>query len=136
MAQILMALLIISFNVPLSNNTDGISRHPLDRAYIISFALLAMVAAPIVEELVFRGLIMRGLRSVFPAWLSVGLQGILFGAAHFDPVRGMGNIGLVMILSAVGVVLGGAAYLIRRIAPTMIAHAIFNSLVFVLLITR
>ncbi len=134
--QIVVVLLILIFDIPLSSNTEGVSRHPLDRAYIISFALLAMVAAPIVEELVFRGLIMRGLRSVLPAWLSVGVQGVLFGVAHFDPVRGMGNIGLVLILSAVGIVLGGAAYLVRRLAPTMIAHAIFNSVVFIVLITR
>ena len=135
-AQVLAALLILAFKVPVISNTEGISRHPLDRTYVISFALLAVVAAPIVEELVFRGLIMRGLRSVFPAWLAVGLQGVLFGAAHFDPVRGMGNIGLVAILSAVGIVLGGSAYLVRRLAPTMIAHALFNSLVFVILMTR
>jgi hypothetical protein len=59
--------------------------------------------------------------------LAVGLQGVLFGLAHFDPVRGMGNIGLILVLSTVGCVLGGAAFLIRRIAPTMIAHAILNA---------
>ncbi len=136
LAQVIVALAVFAFDVPVSSNTEGISRHHLDRAYILSFALLAMVAAPIVEELVFRGLIMRGLRSALPAWLSIGVQGVLFGAAHYDPARGMGNVGLVLILSAVGVVLGGAAYLVRRLAPTMIAHALFNTLVFVLMISR
>ena len=38
----------------------------------------------------------------------------------------MGNIGLIMVLSSVGSVLGGAAFLVRRLAPTMIAHTILN----------
>ena len=53
---------------------------------------------------------------------------LLFGFAHFDPVRGSGNIGLILVLSSVGCVLGGAAFLFRRLAPTMIAHAILNGI--------
>jgi len=59
--------------------------------------------------------------------VSVGVQGALFGLAHFDPIRGTGNIGLILVLGSVGCVLGGAAYLVRRLAPTMIAHAILNA---------
>ena len=54
---------------------------------------------------------------------------MLFGLAHVDPVRGSGNVGLALILGAVGVALGGAAYLFRRIGPTIIAHGIFNGIV-------
>ena len=43
--------------------------------------------------------------------------------------RGAGNIGLVLVLAAVGVAFGGAAYLLRRIGPTILAHAIFNGVV-------
>ena len=38
--------------------------------------------------------------------------------AHFDPIRGTGNIGLILVLASVGCMLGAAAYLFRRIAPT------------------
>jgi hypothetical protein len=64
--------------------------------------------------------------------VAVGVQGALFGLAHFDPIRGRGNIGLILVLGAVGCVLGGAALLIRRIAPTMIAHAILNGVAMML----
>jgi len=43
-----------------------------------------------------------------------------------------GNVGLVLVLSGVGIVFGGAAYLLRRIAPTIIAHAILNTIALVL----
>jgi hypothetical protein len=134
--QVIVAVVIVALKVPISSNTEGISKHQPDRVYILSFALVAMVVAPIVEELVFRGLIMRGLRSVLPAWLCVGVQGVLFGAAHIDPIRGVGNVGLVMVLSTVGIVLGGSAYLLRRLAPSMIAHALFNTLVFIVVVSR
>ncbi|MCU1397196.1 MAG: hypothetical protein JWN62_305 [Acidimicrobiales bacterium] len=135
-AEITVALIVLALHIPIVSNTAGLSKLDGNRTYIISFALLAVVAAPIVEEMVFRGVVLRGFRSRFPAWLAVGLQGVLFGAAHFDPERGKGNIGLVMILASVGIVLGGAAYLTRRIAPTMIAHGLFNTLAVILVLTR
>ena len=78
---------------------------------------------------------MRGLLSRNGAVVAVGVQGVLFGLAHFDPVRGTGNIGLILVLSSVGCVLGGAAFLIRRLAPTMIAHAILNAIAMAIALT-
>ena len=103
---------------------------------MISLLVTAVVAAPVVEEMVFRGLMLRGLRSRMGAVAAVGLQGVLFGLAHVDPVRGTGNVGLVLVLGAVGVAFGGTAYLLRRIGPTIIAHAIFNGVVMAVVLTR
>jgi membrane protease YdiL (CAAX protease family) len=127
-AQIAVGLLVLGLKIPFTSNTKDISELSADRGYVVSTLILAVVAAPLVEEIVFRGVVMRGLLSRFRAPMAVGLQGGLFGLAHFDPIRGLGNIGLLLVLSAVGCVLGGAAYLIRRLAPTMIAHAILNGI--------
>jgi len=135
-AQIVVAIIILTLDIPLVSNTEGVSKLSGNRTYIIAFAVLAVLVAPVVEEIVFRGVILRGLCSRFPAWLAIGLQGVLFGAAHIDPVRGMGNIGLVMVLAAVGAVLGGAAYFTRRLAPTMIAHGLINILAVILTLAR
>ena len=135
-AEIAVAAAIIALKVPIASNTEGIAHRHIDRTYVIALGLMAVVAAPIVEELIFRGVVMRGLRSVMPAWLCIGAQGVLFGAAHFDPSRGVGNIGLVIILSSVGVMFGGSAYLLRRLAPTMVAHALFNTFVLILVLNR
>jgi hypothetical protein len=66
---------------------------------------------------------------------AIALQGVLFGVAHFDPVRGSGNVGLVMVLSGVGIAFGTSAYLTHRLGPTVIAHAIFNGVVFTIVLT-
>jgi membrane protease YdiL (CAAX protease family) len=128
MTQIVVGVLVVVLKIPFTSNIKQVSKLPADRGYVVSLLVLAVVAAPIAEEIVFRGVVLRGLLSRNGAVIAVGVQGVLFGLAHFDPIRGTGNIGLILVLSAVGCVLGGAAFLIRRIAPTMIAHAILNGL--------
>jgi len=133
--QLSMALVIYLTGIPLASNTEGIAELDLDRTYVISLLVATVIAAPFVEETVFRGLMLRGLRSRMGAVAAITVQGVLFGAAHIDPVRGTGNIGLALILSAVGVGLGGAAYLLRRLGPTIVAHAIFNGVVMTVVLT-
>jgi len=134
--EIVVIIVIELVDIPLVGNTEGIGELDLDRTYVISLLITAVVAAPFVEEMVFRGLMLRGLRSRLGAVAAVGVQGGLFGLAHVDPVRGTGNAGLVLVLAAVGVAFGGAAYLLRRIGPTIIAHAIFNGIVMAVVLTR
>ncbi len=134
--QILMGAIVLGLGVPLSNNTDGIGELTDDRTYVISIVITAVIAAPFVEEIVFRGLVMRGLRSRMTAVPTIALQAVLFGVAHIDPIRGAGNIGLVVVLSGVGAAFGGAAYLLRRIGPTIVAHAIFNGVVLAIVLTN
>ena len=52
------------------------------------------------------------------------------------PSRAAGNIGLLIILVSAGIVLGGACYLLRRLAPSMIAHAIINSIAMTVALVR
>ncbi len=133
--QVAIATIVLALDVPLANNTDDIGELTADRTYAVSIVITAVIAAPLVEELVFRGLVLRSLLSVAGPAVAVVTQGVLFGVAHIDPVRGVGNIGLAMVLSAVGVSFGVAAYLLRRIGPTMVAHAIFNGVVMIILLS-
>ena len=133
-AQVVVAIIVMATKIPIQNNTDQIRDARDNPGYVIPILIIAVIAAPIVEEILFRGLVLRGLLSrMGPAW-AIGVQAVLFGAAHFDPARGVRNIGLVMVLSAVGGVLGYSAFHFRRLAPNMIAHAIINgiSMAFVL----
>jgi len=133
--ELFVIVLVQALEIPLTSNTEGIGELDLDRTYVVSLLIAAVVAAPIVEELVFRGALLRGLRSRMPAVAAIGVQGALFGLAHVDPVRGAGNIGLAIVLAAVGVALGGAAYLLHRIGPVVIAHAILNAVVMAVVLT-
>ncbi|MEJ7801286.1 MAG: CPBP family glutamic-type intramembrane protease [Ilumatobacter sp.] len=133
--QIVLAVIVLMFKIPQSSNIDSATDLGADRAYLIATLVTAVIAAPIIEELVFRGLVMRGLLSRMSPVVAIGLQGVLFGVAHVDPVRGAGNIGLALVLSGVGVAFGTSAYLTRRLGPTVIAHAIFNGVVLAIVLS-
>lgn len=49
--------------------------------------LIAVISAPIIEEILFRGIVFRSIRKVSPAWLAILLSSILFGAYHLNPVQ-------------------------------------------------
>ena len=133
--QVAVAAIVLAADVPTSSNTDGVGEVDADRGYVIAVLVSAVVAAPLVEELVFRGVVLRGFVGRLGPFVSVVLQGLLFGAAHVDPARGEGNVGLAIILSGVGIAFGVAAYLFRRIGPTIAAHAIFNAVVLTIVLT-
>jgi membrane protease YdiL (CAAX protease family) len=96
-----------------------------DLAFI---AVLTVVVVPVVEELFFRGLVLRGLLRAFVrsgpvigVTLAVVADGIIFGLAHFEALQLLG-------LSVFGVVLSLMAYRFRRLGPGIFAHAVFNLL--------
>jgi uncharacterized protein len=134
-AQVAMGVVVVALDLPLAGNTEGIDEMSADRTYVVSLVVTAMIAAPVVEEMVFRGVVMRGLLSRLPLVAVVVVQGVLFGVVHVDPVRGLGNIGLVLVLSGVGVAFGVAVALLGRIGPSIVAHAIFNGAVLLIVLT-
>ncbi len=134
-AQIVLGAVVLVFDIPLSSNVDSAADLDADRAYLIATLATAVIAAPVIEELVFRGLVLRGFLSRMAPALAILLQGVLFGVAHVDPVRGWGNVGLALVLSGVGVVFGISAYLTRRLGPSIIAHAIFNGVVLAIVLS-
>lgn len=127
-AQAVVGQIVLSSGIPFESNVDDLGSGRSETQFVVTLIVLTVVIAPIAEEIVFRGLLMRGLLRVMPVGPALALQGVLFGVAHVDPARGAGNVGLAILLSAVGVVLGGAAYMHRRLAPAMIAHAILNAI--------
>jgi uncharacterized protein len=133
--QVAAALVVTALGVPIANNTEAIDDASIDRTYIVAIVVTAVIAAPIVEEMVFRGVVLRSLRSRLPWVATIAVQAVLFGLAHVDPVRGAGNVGLVIVLSGVGAAFGVAAALLRRIGPAIVAHALFNGVVLLIILT-
>jgi len=93
---------------------------------IIFFSLLC-VAAPILEELIFRGFAYAGLRRRFtPAGAAV-ISAAIFTAVHVN-ASAFGQI----ILFAIGILLANLYERERTLWPCIAAHAIHNGLFFVL----
>ena len=125
-------------DVPYRGNLDVESGNPFERDKTAIAALLisAVICAPIVEEALFRGAVMRGLLSKMAAVPAIGIQAVLFGAAHFDPDFGRESIGLIIALSVAGVGLGIGCYLLRRLGPVIIAHAVMNAVAITVVLNR
>lgn len=87
----------------------------------IVLAVMVVVAAPLVEELFYRGLVLRSMtKRGWSPWLAVLASAALFGAMHFQPLQFLG-------LFVFGLVLGALAQLYGRLGPALWAHVGFNA---------
>jgi membrane protease YdiL (CAAX protease family) len=90
-----------------------------DTALIIVFAFLATVAAPFMEEFVYRGFLFNALLRYMPVWLAAVISGLLFGISH-------GSLSAFLPLAASGVVLAYVYWRSGSLTASMLTHALFN----------
>jgi membrane protease YdiL (CAAX protease family) len=88
-------------------------------ALIGFMVVLALVIAPISEELVFRAGIFRFLRTRMPRWVAFAVSAGLFALFHFNWVS-------FLPLFVLGVLFAAAYERTGRLAVPMLAHALFN----------
>ena len=95
---------------------------------IVGLALVAAVGAPLVEELFFRGLLLRSIeKSVGTVWAIAG-SSVFFGLAHPNDLPAEGQIVVMAALAALAVVLAMVAVKTRRLGASIVAHAVFNGI--------
>jgi membrane protease YdiL (CAAX protease family) len=104
--------------------------HGADRAF---FALVVLVIAPIGEELLFRGALLRGLlRRTNPA-TAVWISGLVFALVHvaLDPGAGFA----VPALLGLGLLSGYRALRTGDLSESILLHAGFNLLAVLQILT-
>lgn len=83
-------------------------------------AAMVVVVAPLIEELFYRGLLLRAMtKRGWSPWPAVLASAALFAAMHFQPLQFIG-------LFVFGLVLGLLAQLYGRLGPAIWAHVGFN----------
>lgn len=87
---------------------------------VISF-LFAAVVAPIVEELIFRGVLMRRLNKVMNIFIAAFLSSLTFGLLH-------GNIVQNTYATVLGLVMAFVAVRCGSILSSIFFHVVFNSI--------
>lgn len=120
------SLLAVGIGLPEGSNLDDLEEMGQNGAVFALMFVLAGIVAPITEELIFRGLIQRGLSSKISPVAALFIQGVIFGSAHFLLNLGWGNVGLIFSLTCLGFGLGFIAHFTGRLIPGMLAHAAFN----------
>ena len=95
-------------------------------ALTVGLVFLGVVLAPVVEEIVFRGLLHGWLRVRWGARTAGVVSAALFAAAH-------ANLGAYLPLFFLGLVLSSLVERTGSLLPAMTYHACFNGLTFALL---
>jgi membrane protease YdiL (CAAX protease family) len=97
---------------------------------LVLIYLAASVAAPIVEETLFRGVLYRHLRSLsrhWAIWLSIGMSGLVSGFI-FAAIHPQGWMG-IPVLAAIGFAMALAREWRNSLIAPMVMHALSNGLV-------
>ena len=88
--------------------------------------LIAVVGAPLVEELFFRGLLLRSIEKRLGVVGAVVGSSVFFGLAHPQDLPAKAQIMIIVALAAFAVALATLAVKTRRLGASIIAHATFN----------
>ena len=94
-------------------------------------AVFACIIGPLMEELLFRQILLRYLRKSLPTWLSIFIVGLAFALIH------MHSLSLSEWVGAVGYLGGGLAFSIiyvkekENIYYPLVVHMIMNSLSYI-----
>lgn len=86
------------------------------------------ILAPIAEEMVFRGAILRTLLQVFKgkmSWFAIFISALLFGTVHGNLLQGMHA-------TLIGILLGWMYYRSGSIIPGIVYHWVNNTVVYVM----
>lgn len=85
----------------------------------VGMALAIIIGAPVFEEALFRGIILRGYLRKAPPWKGIVFSGLMFGALHVLPVH-------VFFASLVGFALGYVYYRTRSLGLVILIHFLNN----------
>ncbi|MFB2580736.1 lysostaphin resistance A-like protein [Herbiconiux sp. P15] len=101
--------------------------------FVLTAIVAASIVTPVVEELYFRGLVLRSIenavggRSGFAAAVAVVGSSLLFVLFHLDGApETAAAVSRLVTLFVVGLVLGSLAVLTRRLGPSILTHLVFN----------
>lgn len=87
---------------------------------VLAFVLF-VISAPVLEEVLFRGILLTGLLRNYRPWVAIGQSALLFGLFHLNPVQTV-SAGLM------GLLLGWLYYRTRSLLLTIALHALNNLL--------
>ncbi len=85
--------------------------------------LRVVILAPIVEELIFRGVIFSGFQRIYPAFLAIFFSALLFSLFHLNPWQ----LGPTFLL---GLLLGFVRLRTGSLLAAIFTHALHNGMIF------
>ena len=99
-----------------------------DPVGVVLLVLITVVGAPIIEELFFRGLLLRSIQNRFGPASALWGSSLIFAAVHLQALQ-------FPALLLIGLVLGWLAQRTGRLGPSIWAHVAFNGVATLTLLT-
>jgi membrane protease YdiL (CAAX protease family) len=128
--EIVLALMVFPIADMVSDEQQQVVKD-LQEATGFKLAVIALFAgliAPVCEELLFRGLLLRAFQRRVPADMAVILSALVFALAHpaLDP--SLGTFAIVPALFALGLISGAIAVRRGNLSASIMLHIGFNLL--------
>lgn len=86
---------------------------------VVAFVLVA-IAAPLAEEIAFRGIVLPAIGDRWGMWWGIGLSSLLYAAYH-------ANLWLFVPTAVLGVALGWLTWTRRSLWPALVLHVLYNA---------
>jgi membrane protease YdiL (CAAX protease family) len=103
---------------------------------VLVVTLILVVGAPFFEELFFRGLVQGAFTNQFGARFALFAQAVCFGLVHYRVGMSAAQAVITVVtIGATGLVLGATRWHYAKLGPGMVAHAFFNAVVVVVVVT-
>lgn len=116
-------------NLPTQISTD------LTAWGLVAFAIFAVIAAPVLEEFVFRGLLFRSIADRHGFWVGAIASAVAFGAFHLlTPGDGLDVLALGITHVGTGLGLAWIYWKRKNLLASIAGHAIFNLIAVVAII--
>ena len=94
------------------------------RATALTLAFIAVATAPLVEEMIYRGLLYSALQRAIGRWWAVIIVAAMFAGLHVYQYRQ--NIGAILSISLLSFVLTAIRARTARLLPCFVIHLVFN----------
>lgn len=125
LASAVSAALFNGGRVVPGNTRQLFIQHPQGIGILLLALLVTAVAAPVCEEIFFRGMLFQLLRDRSPLWVAVVLSAAAFGLAHASPVV---SLALLPVFFYMGMVLALLYVWSGSLTNTILLHAINNAI--------
>jgi hypothetical protein len=120
----LLMLTILSFVSELEvfskpmNRYDKLMEETFNGPFII-ILIAVIIAAPLFEEIVVRGIVFNDFKKALPVWMAIIIQALIFGLMHMNLIQGS-------YATLLGIILGLIYYYYKSIWIPILMHFSFN----------
>lgn len=98
----------------------------------VATALVAVATAPLVEEVIYRGVIYPAVEKVTGTGFAIAVVSLLFAGVHVWQYRN--NLGVILVITALSFTLTAARAVSGKVLPSFIIHLVFNGIQSVLIV--